>query len=212
MAGNVHCICGIQLFLRKAEYYGKWVFDDSKPSYSGYGCKKWLSAMWACRLTQRKDFEYEKLRWQPNECKIEEFAGSKFLHRSRVLNVGHEFGLVKARRAVRPDGWAYRFPTTNTTRFPTTNTTILFYWPPLEIWNRGKLKANQWVMHIGGVPNTNRMIAVFSRTISLRHFVNGDWNSGGTCDNTTPLSGGKEVKRDDSSDPLAAEAVNGTSF
>lgn len=188
-----------------------------------------------------------------------------------VQNVGKEYGLVKARGAVRPDGWAYRFPSTNTT--------ILYYWSasltdlePLDIsnpltkyamhldrppaflhrflhkfdvlvlntghhWNRGKLQANKWVMHVGGVPNTNRKIAdiggaknltiysivkwvdsqlpkyphlkAFYRTISPRHFFNGDWNTGGSCDNTTP-SEGKEVLQDESSDPVAAGAVKGT--
>ncbi|KAL8498266.1 hypothetical protein ACS0TY_021550 [Phlomoides rotata] len=279
---------------------GKWVFDDNRPLYSGFGCKQWLSSMWACRLTQRKDFEYEKLRWQPKDCKMEEFTGHKFLQRMRdktlaligdslgrqqfqsvmcmvtggeeradVLDVGHEYGLVKARGAVRPDGWAYRFPSTNTT--------ILYYWsaslcdlepikgtsnfamhldrPPAFLrrflhkfdvlvlntghhWNRGKLNANHWVMYVGGVPNTNRRIAdiagaknltihsivrwvdsqlllfpglrAFFRSMSPRHFFNGDWNTGGTCDNTTPLSEGKEVMTDESSDPVAAHAVSGT--
>ncbi|KAH6798583.1 TRICHOME BIREFRINGENCE-LIKE 16 [Perilla frutescens var. frutescens] len=282
---------------------GKWVVDDNHPLYSGFGCKQWLSAMWACRLTQRKDFEYEKLRWQPQDCKMEEFTGPKFLQRMQdktlafvgdslgrqqfqslmcmvtggeeradVLDVGREYGLVKARGAVRPDGWAYRFPITNTT--------ILYYWsaslcdlepinvsdpatnfamhldrPPAFLrrflhkfdvlvlntghhWNRGKLNANRWVMYVGGVPNTNRKTAdiagaknltihsivkwvdsqlplfpglkAFFRSISPRHFFNGDWNTGGTCDNTTPLSGGKAVLKDDSSDPVAAHAVRGT--
>lgn len=37
-----------------------------------------------------------------------------------VQNVGKKYGLVKARGAIRPDGWAYWFPKTNTT--------ILYYW------------------------------------------------------------------------------------
>ncbi|KAK6259147.1 hypothetical protein SCA6_013621 [Theobroma cacao] len=37
-----------------------------------------------------------------------------------VKDVATEYGLVKRSGAIRPDGWAYRFPTTNTT--------ILFYW------------------------------------------------------------------------------------
>ncbi|KAJ8528029.1 hypothetical protein K7X08_015480 [Anisodus acutangulus] len=282
---------------------GRWVIDDSRPLYSGFGCKQWLSSMWACRLTQRTDFEYEKLRWRPKNCQMEEFTGVKFLKRMQnktlafigdslgrqqfqslmcmitggkdrpnVLDVGHEYGLVQSRGSARPDGWAYRFPDTKTT--------ILYYWsaslcdltpinpsdpatdyamhldrPPYFLshflprfdvvvlntghhWNRGKLKANRWVMYVGGVPNTNRKIATiggaknftihsivnwvnsqlpkyphvkaFYRSISPRHFFNGDWNTGGTCDNTTPLSEGKEVLQDESSDHDAARAVRGT--
>ncbi|XP_075491194.1 protein trichome birefringence-like 16 [Primulina tabacum] len=284
---------------------GKWVFDDSWPLYSGSDCKQWLSPMWACRLMQRKDFEYEKLRWQPNGCSAEPFTASKFLTRMRnktlafvgdslgrqqfqslmcmvtsgekrpdVLNVGYEYGLVKARGAIRPDGWVYRFPSTNTT--------ILYYWsaslcdlepidtsnsttdiamhldrPPAFLhnflhkfdvlvlntghhWNKDKLKANRWIMHVGGIPKINTKtgitdimdaknftvysivkwvstqlpkypgLKVFFRSISPRHFFNGDWNTGGTCDNITPLSHGKEVVQDYSSDGIAAGAVNGT--
>ncbi|KAK4344351.1 hypothetical protein RND71_037445 [Anisodus tanguticus] len=282
---------------------GRWVIDDSRPLYSGFGCKQWLSSMWACRLTQRTDFEYEKLRWRPKNCQMEEFTGVKFLKRMQnktlafigdslgrqqfqslmcmitggkdrpnVLDVGHEYGLVQSHGSARPDGWAYRFPDTKTT--------ILYYWsaslcdltpinpsdpatdyamhldrPPYFLshflprfdvvvlntghhWNRGKLNANRWVMYVGGVPNTNRKIATiggaknftiqsivnwvnsqlpkyphvkaFYRSISPRHFFNGDWNTGGTCDNTTPLSEGKEVLQDESSDHDAARAVRGT--
>ncbi|PHU08223.1 Protein trichome birefringence-like 16 [Capsicum chinense] len=283
---------------------GRWVIDDSRPLYSGFGCKQWLSSMWACRLTQRTDFEYEKLRWRPKNCEMEEFTGVKFLKRMQnktlafigdslgrqqfqslmcmvtggkdrpdVRDVGHEYGLVQSRGSKRPDGWAYRFPETNTT--------ILYYWsaslcdltpinpsdpatdyamhldrppaflshflPRLDVivlntghhWNRGKLKANRWVMYVDGVPNTNKKTATiggaknftihsivnwvnsqlpkyphvkaFYRSISPRHFFNGDWNTGGTCDNTTPLSEGKEVLQDESSDYDAARAVRGTS-
>ncbi|KZV51285.1 hypothetical protein F511_05626 [Dorcoceras hygrometricum] len=282
---------------------GNWIFDDSRPLYSGYDCQQWLSPMWSCRLTQRKDFDYEKLRWQPKDCDMIQFTASKFLKRmqdktlafvgdslgrqqfqslmcmvtggketSDVADVGHEYGLVKALGSSRPDGWAYRFPSTNTT--------ILYYWsaslcdlepinvtnpttdfamhldrPPAFLcrylhrfdvlvlntghhWNRGKLKANRWIMYVGGVPNTDRKIAniggakhfavhsivkwvnaqlpkfpglkAFFRTVSPRHFFNGDWNTGGTCDNTTPLSSGMEVLQDESSDPLISGAVNGT--
>ncbi|CBI27787.3 hypothetical protein VitviT2T_016255 [Vitis vinifera] len=282
---------------------GKWVEDDSRPFYSGFECKQWLSPMWACRLTERTDFAYEKFQWRPKNCKMDKFTGSNFLRRMQdktlafigdslgrqqfqslmcmitggkespdVTSVGWKYGLVKARGALRPDGWAYWFPGTNTT--------ILYYWsaslcdleplnsvnptmdyamhldrPPAFLrrflnkfdvlvlntghhWNRGKLKANRWVMHVGGVPNTDTKIAeiggaknltihsivkwvdsqlpkypglkAFYRTISPRHFFNGDWNTGGSCDNTTPLSDGKEVLKDESLDPVAVAAVKGT--
>ncbi|PIA27619.1 hypothetical protein AQUCO_07600055v1 [Aquilegia coerulea] len=300
-----HTNTTINLKEKKACNYakGKWIEDSTRPLYSGFGCKQWLSEMWACRLTQRTDFSYESFRWHPKNCEMPDFQGSSFLkrmqdetiaiigdslgrqqfqslmcmvtggkQRSDVLDVGREFGLVKAHGAARPDGWAYRFPSTNTT--------ILYYWsaslsdlepinrtnpatdwamhldrPPAFLrhylhrfdvvvlntghhWNRGKLKANRWVMYVGGVPNTNRKIAeiggaknftihsivkwldsqlpkhpklkAFFRTISPRHFFHGDWNSGGSCDNTTPLAGGKEVSQDESSDPGAAGAVKGT--
>ncbi|GAB2267526.1 hypothetical protein Dimus_002506 [Dionaea muscipula] len=279
---------------------GKWVADNSRPFYSGSGCKKWLSGMWACRLTNRPDFSFEKFRWQPQDCDMEEFEGSKFLRRMQdttlafigdslgrqqfqslmcmitagkerpdVMDVGREYGLVKARGHARPDGWAYRFPRTNTT--------ILFYWsaclcdlqplnpshpattdyamhldrPPAFLrhflprfdvvvlntghhWNRGKLNANRWVMHVGGVRKIadiggaknftihsivewmdsqladHPRMRAFYRSISPRHFFNGDWNTGGTCDNTNPLSKGKKVVVDEPIDPVAARAVKGT--
>ncbi|KAK1413823.1 hypothetical protein QVD17_29559 [Tagetes erecta] len=280
---------------------GKWVPADNRPLYSGFGCKQWLSGMWACRLTQRTDFGYEKLKWQPKDCKMDDFTGPQFLKRMQdktlafvgdslgrqqfqslmcmvtggkempdVEDVGNEYGLVKAHGSARPDGWAFRFPATNTT--------ILYYWsaslcdieavdqagsettdyamhldrPPAFLkhfldridvlvlntghhWNRGKLNANGWVMYVGGKANTNtnRRIAdaknftihsvvrwvnselpkhpglkVFLRSISPRHFFNGEWNTGGTCDSTTP--GSLEVVQDESSDPIAAAAVKGT--
>lgn len=280
---------------------GKWVPADNRPLYSGFGCKQWLSGMWACRLTQRTDFGYEKLKWQPKDCKMDDFTGATFLKRMQdktlafvgdslgrqqfqslmcmvtggedrgdVEDVGMEYGLVKANGSARPDGWAFRFTSSNTT--------ILYYWsaslcdieavnptsestrddyyamhldrPPAFLkhyldrihvlvlntghhWNRGKLNANKWVMYVGGKPSANRMIAdaknftiysvvkwvnselpnhpgmkVFLRSISPRHFFNGEWNTGGTCDSTTP--GSLQVLQDESSDPTAAGAVKGT--
>lgn len=290
---------------KKACNYGKgrWVADSRRPLYSGFGCKQWLSDMWACRLTQRKDFSYEHYRWQPNDCEMPEFQGSEFLRRMQdktiafigdslgrqqfqslmcmasggeempeVESVEWKYGLSKPKGAIRPDGWAYRFPTTNTT--------ILYYWsaslcgiepinitdpateyamhldrppaflerylPQLDVvilntghhWNRGKLRANRWVMYAEGKPVTNRKLIemgnaknytlysiarwldsqiplyphlkVFLRTISPRHFANGEWNTGGSCDNVSPLLKGSEVFQNQSSDPVAEAAVRGT--
>ncbi|XXG72656.1 hypothetical protein AAC387_Pa07g1704 [Persea americana] len=102
-------------------------------------------------------------------------------------------------------------------------------------WNRGKLNVNRWVMYVGGEPIRGRKLAeignaknfavysvikwldsqlphhpqlkAFFRTISPRHFSNGDWNTGGRCDNTIPLAGGDKVSQDES---VVAGAVKGT--
>ncbi|KAK9011816.1 hypothetical protein V6N11_039896 [Hibiscus sabdariffa] len=189
-----------------------------------------------------------------------------------VEDAAREYGLVKPRGAKRPDGWVYRFPSTNTT--------ILYYWsaslsdlvpfnssdknsnvamhldrPPAFLrrylhcfdvlvlntghhWNRGKLELNRWVMHVNGKPNENKefedigkaknftvhsfvrwldsqlmshpRLKAFFRTISPRHYRNGDWNTGGTCNNTIPLSRGSEVLQDESNDKVIESAVKGT--
>ncbi|CAD5188212.1 protein trichome birefringence-like 14 isoform X1 [Musa acuminata AAA Group] len=190
----------------------------------------------------------------------------------RVKDVGKEYGFTKARNAIRPSGWAYRFPETNTT--------ILYHWSaslcelePLNVsdpatnyamhldrpanflrkylhrfdvlvlntghhWNREKFRANGWEMYVDGKKNTKAKLAAmgdaknltihnvikwldsrlphlphlkaFLRASSPRHFVNGEWNSGGSCDNTVPLSVGSEVSQDGSGDPVAEAAVRGT--
>lgn len=283
---------------------GRWVVDRRRPLYSGFGCKQWLSDVWACRLTQRTDFSYEGYRWQPEECEMPEFEGSDFLERMQdktiafvgdslgrqqfqslmcmvtsgeempeIENVGWKYGLTKTLGAVRPDGWAYRFPHTNTT--------ILYYWsatlcdlepinindtfftdfamhldrPPAFLkqylhqfdvlilntghhWVRPKFRANRWVLHLNEKPIEGRHLVAlrkvkkfaiysivrwvdsqmtwrprlktFFRTISPRHFFGGDWDTGGRCDNTTPLAGGNEVKQDESSDSIVGNAVKGT--
>ncbi|KAI4310816.1 hypothetical protein MLD38_035767 [Melastoma candidum] len=282
---------------------GRWVSDSRRPLYSGFGCKQWLSEMWACRLTQRTDFTYEVFRWQPENCEMPEFNRFEFLKRMQdktiafvgdslgrqqfqslmcmvsggeenldVEDVGGDYGLAVSPGHIRPDGWAFRFRSTNTT--------ILYYWsaslcdldpvnssnpstdvamhldrPPAFMrrylsnfdvlvlntghhWNRGKLNANKWVMYVNGKPNEDKNLAsigsaknfsvhsiarwvdsqlpshprlkAFFRTISPRHFFNGDWNTGGSCDNTNPMSKGKSITQDRSSDSVVDSAVRGT--
>nr|ABG22032.1 expressed protein [Oryza sativa Japonica Group] len=248
---------------------GRWVPDDRRPLYSGLSCKKWLSDSWACRLTQRKDFAYEKFRWQPEGCDMPEFQASQFLTRmqdktiafvgdslgrqmfqsmmcmltggddhSHVEDVGKRYGLVVARHAKRPEGWAYRFRRTNTTLLKNLHRFHVIILNTGHHWNRGKMKANRWQMYVSGVPSHDRDIAViwkaknftihnvvrwlddqlprhphlkvFYRSLSPRHFFNGEWNTGGTCDNKDPLSKGNSVFRNRSDDAEAEGAVRGT--
>ncbi|XP_020582866.1 protein trichome birefringence-like 14 [Phalaenopsis equestris] len=105
-------------------------------------------------------------------------------------------------------------------------------------WNRGKMRANRWEMFVGGKPNADRKLSeignaknltircvvkwadlqisqnpelkVFFRTISPRHFLNGDWNSGGSCNNTKPLLRGSEVLQEGSMDAVVESAVKGS--
>ncbi|CAM0945473.1 unnamed protein product [Alopecurus aequalis] len=107
-------------------------------------------------------------------------------------------------------------------------------------WNRVKFRRNRWKLYEHGKPVRKRSLAakhlshardiklhniarwvdseivhrprmkVFLRTMSPVHFVNGDWNTGGRCDNTVPLSSGGEVSQDRSSDFTAESAVMGT--
>lgn len=192
--------------------------------------------------------------------------------RADVEDVGEEYGFVLAPGAKRPDGWAYRFQSTNTT--------ILYHWsstlcdleplnpsdpatsyamhldrPPAFVrdnlhrihvlvlntghhWNRGKLRANKWEMYVGGSPSHNKNIAAiwkaknftihsvvkwldaqlprhphlksFYRSISPRHFFNGDWDTGGRCDSTSPLAKGSGISQNRSEDADAEGAVTGT--
>ncbi|KAF9604917.1 hypothetical protein IFM89_011284 [Coptis chinensis] len=143
-----------------------------------------------------------------------------------VHNIGSHYGLVKARGAIRPDCWAYRF-----------RAAIQPFFITGHHWNKGKLVGNCWVMYVDGRPNNDKKLAemanakkftvhsvvkwldsqllqqpqlrAFFWTISPRHFFNGDWNTGGTCDNSIPLAGGSEVLQDESSDPVIESAVKG---
>ncbi|KAL9669203.1 hypothetical protein QQ045_006746 [Rhodiola kirilowii] len=264
---------------------GKWVTDESRPLYSGFKCKRWLSEMWACRLTQRTDFAYEKLRWQPKDCNREDFQGDKFLERffkgiafsiifiiftlstfafgifaivnrnpnssnssscvkstlaqshnfeplrrfaSRAPNavksqmsrgpdvqdIGKQFGLVKARGSIRPDGWAYWFPSTNTT--------VLYYWSaslcdltPIDPSN----PKTEVAMHLDRPP---AFLQQFLPRIDVLVLNTGHhWNRGISSMVIGTLVGaviilpqcpieGKEVLQDESSDSTAFRAVEAT--
>ncbi|XP_002975623.2 protein trichome birefringence-like 14 [Selaginella moellendorffii] len=261
---------------------GRWVFDETKPRYTGHHCRAWLSKPWMCRLDRHHNLSYESYRWQPRGCDLPGFDSTQLLHRLRnktiafvgdslgrqqyqsmicmlvgdasmpkITDVSIEYGLVAKGEGAQ--------------RFAATNTTVLFHWSaslgdpqPLEAglwalhldrapgflarnaqrldvvivntghhWNRGKIRANNWVLHVNGkVANLRvdaaRRIALtsaarwlgvqrerirgFVRSLSPRHFRGGDWNSGGRCDGIREIEEEEEL----GGDLIAQEAVRST--
>ncbi|OMO56086.1 PC-Esterase [Corchorus olitorius] len=53
-------------------------------------------------------------------------------------------------------------------------------------------------------------LKAFFRSNSPSHFRGGEWNTGGSCNNTIPLTQGSEVLQDESSDKDVVSAVKGT--
>uniref|UniRef100_A0A0E0M0X1 Uncharacterized protein n=1 Tax=Oryza punctata TaxID=4537 RepID=A0A0E0M0X1_ORYPU len=162
---------------------GKWVADKKRPLYSGNECKQWLSKMWACRMMQRADFSYENFRWQPHGCEMPEFSGPNILKRGKFN--GNHWELYADGKLVGEGRLADLNRAKNLTLYS------IARWVDSELVRYPQVKA-------------------FLRTISPRHFVNGDWNTGGSCGNTVPLSNGSEVLQDHSSDLPVESAVNGT--
>ncbi|KAI5073323.1 hypothetical protein GOP47_0011336 [Adiantum capillus-veneris] len=60
---------------------GVWVHTRRKLLYTGNGCQRWLSPMWACRLHSNRSFLYESLHWQPHSCTLPPFHPPTFLQR-----------------------------------------------------------------------------------------------------------------------------------
>ena len=78
------------------------------------------------------------------------------------------------------------------------------------IWNAKNLTVYSIVKWVDSQMSLHPRLKAFFRTISPRHFFNGDWNTGGSCDNTTPFAGGSEVTQEKSSDPVVEGAIKGT--
>ncbi|KAK6924275.1 PC-Esterase [Dillenia turbinata] len=52
--------------------------------------------------------------------------------------------------------------------------------------------------------------SIAKRDHLTRHFFNGEWNTGGSCDNIVPMAYGSEVWQDKSDDSVVESAVRGT--
>ncbi|MBA0781237.1 hypothetical protein Gotri_002178 [Gossypium trilobum] len=79
-----------------------------------------------------------------------------------------------------------------------------------NISNAMIFKVNNIVKWLDSKLASNPNLQVFFRTKSPTHFFKGDWNTGGRCDNTIPMTRGSEVFEDESSDKVVAAAVKGT--
>ncbi|XP_043687548.1 protein ESKIMO 1-like [Telopea speciosissima] len=73
---------------RKCDIFnGKWVYDSNTyPLYKATQCP-FLSDQVSCRRNGRPDFDYEKWRWEPQDCEIPRFNGIEMLERLRGKRV-----------------------------------------------------------------------------------------------------------------------------
>ncbi|XVF58808.1 hypothetical protein PTKIN_Ptkin07bG0095900 [Pterospermum kingtungense] len=79
-----------------------------------------------------------------------------------------------------------------------------------NIENAKIFKVNNIVKWLDSKMAFNPNVQVFFRTTSPRHFFKGEWNTGGSCDNTIPMTRGSEVLEKESSDKIIAGAVKGS--
>uniref|UniRef100_A0ACD6API7 Uncharacterized protein n=1 Tax=Avena sativa TaxID=4498 RepID=A0ACD6API7_AVESA len=63
-------------------FHGNWVQDDSYPLYPGGSCPQ-IDEPFDCHLNGRPDRAYQKLRWQPSECRIPRLNPTDMLERLR---------------------------------------------------------------------------------------------------------------------------------
>eukprot|EP01018_Ginkgo_biloba_P003137 Gb_12396 [translate_table: standard] len=63
-------------------FYGRWVHDDSYPYYPAGTCPH-LDEAFNCFRNKRPDKDYEKWRWQPNDCDIHRLNATDMLERLR---------------------------------------------------------------------------------------------------------------------------------
>ncbi|KAH7302477.1 hypothetical protein KP509_23G075000 [Ceratopteris richardii] len=107
-------------------------------------------------------------------------------------------------------------------------------------WNRGKINANKWVMHVNGqragsefrtlavarnysmtkivswldneIMQNKTEARIYVRSLSPRHFFEGEWDSGGRCDNNMVPVEEKNVAGQIGTDAVAEDALKGTNL
>ncbi|MCO5586730.1 hypothetical protein L7F22_040672 [Adiantum nelumboides] len=146
----------------------------------------------------------------------------------KVEDVSTRYGLIRPRGAVRADGVAQHFLQTNTT--------IIYYWASLEqrkdhweqLGDACEWRASQrapicsigyarnfslpkivsWLDH--QVVHNRTRTQIYMRSLSPRHFFEGEWDSGGRCDNNRVPVEEKNATSQLGKDPIAEGAVMGT--
>lgn len=124
---------------------GKWVYkSDEYPNYDISTCP-FIEDKMSCRKNGRPDFEYEKWRWEPNDCDIPLFNGRDMLERlrnKRVIIVGDSLNrnmweslacllytsVPSSTTEVHAEGPVYKV-----LKAKDYNTTIEFHWSPFLI-------------------------------------------------------------------------------
>ncbi|KAL8039060.1 hypothetical protein ABFS82_10G010900 [Erythranthe guttata] len=126
-------------------FSGKWVFDGvSNTLYEEKKCS-FMTNEFACEKYGRKEFKYQKWRWQPHQCDLPRFNGSSFMEKirgKRVVFVGDSLirnqwisMLCMIESSLHPSSSKAVVQIDNLFVFQSIeyNATIEFYWSPLLV-------------------------------------------------------------------------------
>ncbi|KAL7095236.1 hypothetical protein ACP275_10G011300 [Erythranthe tilingii] len=161
-------------------FSGTWIYDNKSTTYPLYKEREcsFMDDTFACEKHGRKDFKYQRWRWQPHNCDIPMFNGTILLEKLRgkkLIFVGDSLNRnqwVSLLCLIEPflppssnkklilDGNMYFFHDTEY------NTTIGFYWSPFLVESNAD---NIWDHRVPG-----RVIGVESIENHARHWNDAD--------------------------------------
>ncbi|OMO56109.1 hypothetical protein COLO4_35776 [Corchorus olitorius] len=79
-----------------------------------------------------------------------------------------------------------------------------------NITHARNFKVNYIIKWLDSKMGSRPNMQVFFRTNSPVHFFKGEWNTGGRCDNTVPMTRGSKVSWEESMDKAVEDSVKGT--